>query len=518
MEVMIDIPEIVADFLAQVMTAPGAALVAAVSGGPDSVCLLHALAGLRQPDSLRLIAAHFNHGIRGAEADADERYVGALCEQLHVPLLVERADVPALAERHKLSLEEAARRARYTFLAAVARRAGARYIAVAHNADDQVETVLMHFLRGSGLTGLRGMRPISPLSDYHLLEGQPDGLLLARPLLSVPRAEIEAYCAAHALEPRQDQSNFDTQYFRNRLRLELLPVLETYNPGVRQVMRRSAEVAAGDFDVVEAARVLAWRQVVRQETGQGLVFDMRAWRALPLGLQRMVLRQAVARLRPRLRDSARFDIIARALEVAQTGLAGAKATLPAGLLLHVSYDSLTLTSLHGRGPLPNHPVLLEGEILPVPAPGSVTLPDGEWELSAQVLGPGEWNAEAVRNNRDEWQAFIDRGALSGRRVLPFGDSEAAGGAHAAADPLPPLFLRTRRPGERFQPLGMTEDVRLTEFMINAKVPQVWRDAVPVLASGEQAERIVWLCGLRLDERVRVTERTQNIVHLRFEKS
>lgn len=495
-----DVAEIVAQFITRVAFRPGEPLVVGVSGGPDSVCLLHALAGLRGTAGPQLVAAHFNHGIRGEEADEDQRFVGSLCAAWQVPLRVDRVDVPGLAERHKLSLEEAARRARYTFLARTAQASGTRYIAVGHNADDQAETVLMHFLRGSGLAGMTGMRPVSPVSEYHLLDLEPGGLQIVRPLLGVARGEIEAYCAEHGIVPRQDLSNLDTQYFRNRVRLDLLPELEGYNPAIRATIRRSAEVAAGDYEIVQVAAELAWKLTVRQETARGLVFDARTWRGMPLGLQRMLLRRAIARLRPKLREVG-FDGIAGALDVAQSGVSGAKATLPGGLLFHAGYDSFTLTSLAERGPLPDQPIILDNVVLPITVPGRTPLDERGWELVARVLAPGEWDPDAVRGNRDEWQAFVDPEALGGPNGEPLS-----------------LFLRGRRPGDRFQPLGMTGTVRLTEFMINAKVSQVWRDAVPILAARADAAQIVWLCGLRLDERARVRDGTRQVLHFHWERA
>ncbi len=262
---------------------PGAVVVTGVSGGPDSVCLLHVLRRLAPELGLRLHVAHLNHGLRGAEADADAAFVAALAAGWGVPCTVGRADVVALAEDAGLSLEEAARQARYRFLAEVAEAAGATTIAVGHNADDQAETVLMHFLRGSGVAGLRGMVARTRLTDYRLsvhrsggaeeqggretLPGSlfplpPVALWLVRPLLVVPRGAIETYCREHGLQSRFDRSNEDTTFFRNRLRHELLPILAGYNPAIREVLAHTAEALAGDYEVLRAEVAAAWAQVI----------------------------------------------------------------------------------------------------------------------------------------------------------------------------------------------------------------------------------------------------------------
>ncbi|HYO89770.1 MAG TPA: tRNA lysidine(34) synthetase TilS, partial [Candidatus Limnocylindrales bacterium] len=198
----------------------GTTLVLGVSGGADSLALLHALAALRRRLGLTLIAATLDHGLRGRDGAADAAHVDALAEAWHVPVVVGTADVAALAVQQRAGIEEAARNARYAFLAEVARSHGAGRIAVGHHADDQAETVLMHLLRGAGLDGLGGMRPLAPVP------GAPD-LMLVRPLLGVTRAQIAAYCARHDIAARDDATNADTALTRGWLRHELLPLMHS---------------------------------------------------------------------------------------------------------------------------------------------------------------------------------------------------------------------------------------------------------------------------------------------------
>ena len=229
----------------------GEPVVVGVSGGPDSLALLHILRRLAPDYRVALHVGHLEHGIRGEASREDAAFVRAIAEAWGLPVTVAARDVPAIARERGLAIEEAARQERYRFLGELARSIGGTTVAVAHHADDQVETVLMHLLRGAGLSGLRGMRPLSRLDalrfgdDEDLApEDKNDGIRLARPLLYVERAAIEAYCEAQGLRPRFDRSNLDTTYFRNRLRLELIPYLEAFNPNVRQVIRRTAEVLA----------------------------------------------------------------------------------------------------------------------------------------------------------------------------------------------------------------------------------------------------------------------------------
>ena len=284
----------------------------ALSGGADSLCLAHAVitqpAQLAKPSNpLHPILAHLNHGIRGAAADADADFVQAFATQHNVPCHIEKADVPKLAVELNLSLETAARMARYDFLARVADQHGAKIVAVAHHADDQAETVLHRLIRGTGLAGLRGMAAHSPMP------GAPH-LTLLRPLLRFSRRDMEQYCADCNLHPRHDTSNDDLAHTRNRIRHELLPQLEQFNPGIRTVLARLADSATTDFEIIEFATQQAFSVVANQTEANAIAFDRTAWRNLPVGLQRATLRQAVSQLKGHLTDL-KFNAIEEARDV-----------------------------------------------------------------------------------------------------------------------------------------------------------------------------------------------------------
>ncbi|MFH2040471.1 MAG: tRNA lysidine(34) synthetase TilS, partial [Chloroflexota bacterium] len=195
-------------------------ILVGVSGGPDSLCLLDVLVKAKRP----VIVAHFNHLLR-PESDQEAEHVKHMAQHYGLPFVTGSQDVKAFASKNGFSLEEAARKLRYRFLFAQAHKLGAMVIAVAHQADDQVETVLMHFLRGAGLNGLKGMIPVTLLPEF-----DPE-IRLIRPLLRTWRKDIEAYCETHKLDTVEDLTNLDQTYFRNRLRHSLIPTMETYNPG-----------------------------------------------------------------------------------------------------------------------------------------------------------------------------------------------------------------------------------------------------------------------------------------------
>jgi len=489
------------------MLASGDTIVVGVSGGPDSLCLLHLLLRLRDEYTLRLHVAHLNHCLRGAEADADAAFVAHLVEEWGLPASIESQDVEALAKERKLAIEEAARQVRYAFLARVALQVGALKIAVGHNADDQVETVLMHWLRGSGLAGLRGMQPVSRLGELRLKgekiepsEGS-NTLLLIRPLLEVPRSEIEAYCSAHGLQPRFDRSNLDTTYYRNRLRHELLPFLETFNPRIREVILRSATIIAADYAHLRQQAATAWAEVTVAEGPQAITFDLEKWRALPLSLQRSTLREAVQRLRHSLRNI-NWVHIDNAIQILQDGSTGMAATLPSGLEARLGYNEFIVADEAYAEPWPDLPLLRDAEVV-LHVAGQTTLPGSDWCITAQIVDRHALDEEALRHAHP-WQAYLDYDVTGSR-----------------------LCLRPRRTGDRFCPQGLgTKPTTVNNFMINAKIPRAWRDMIPLLVRSPEPHRravekapiqVLWVAGWRIDERAKVTATTKRVLCLVFKK-
>jgi tRNA(Ile)-lysidine synthase len=461
----------------------GETLVVGVSGGPDSLCLLHAMLALRHELDVELHVAHLEHGIRGRDSLADAAYVRELAESWGLPVTVDHADVPGYARGHRLAVEEAARRVRYLFLSRVAQAIGAQSAAVGHNADDQVETILMHWMRGSGLGGLRGMLPVQLLGAEAWWSGAP--LAVVRPLLEVPRDQIEEYCRQHGLRPRFDRSNLDLTYHRNRIRHELIRHLESFNPRIREVLRRSAKAIADDYEYLHLQSIEVWDRLA-EEQGNTITFPLQPWHQLHAALQRQLLREAIRRLRKSLRD-----ITWAHVEQARTGLerleTGARITLPQGLFLIKDYSSFTVGEERTYPDLP----LLWHSPLDLLVPGDTPLRDSPWIVHSQTMKSPDLPPTALEN-LDPWQAYLDLEST---------------GAN--------LILRRRRPGDRFQPLGMGGSSKsLSDFLIDAKVPQHIRDLLPLVVSPRQ---IVWVAGYRLDERVKITSRTSQVLHLRFAK-
>ncbi len=447
-----------------------------VSGGPDSLCLLDSLARL----GYSLVAAHFDHRLR-PESSQDAAVARQAAERLGLPFILGSQDVAGYAAAERLSIEEAARTLRYRFLFAEARRCRAQAVAVGHTADDQVETALMHLLRGAGLAGLAAMDFVT------LLPSWDREIPLARPLLAFWRKETVAYCLERGLNAVTDASNQDQTFFRNRLRHELIPFLETYNPRIRPVLWRMTRLLAGEEEVVRAAVDQAWEDCrVKMRAGE-VTLDLAGFLALKVGLQRGILRRAMTLLLPDLRD-VDFDMVDRALRFLKSGATG-QVDLLRGLRLFVEAGRLVIAAQGGLPSSADWPriELKEGQVLQIP--GQLDLPGG-WRLD------GEWVDWAWQPGLDAqwsvspWEAWLD--------------VEAAPGS---------LLVRPPRPGDRFRPLGMAgHSVRLSDFWINQKLPRRAREAWPLVVAGDE---IIWVPGFRPAETVRVSENTRKALHLRL---
>ncbi|MBI4295097.1 MAG: tRNA lysidine(34) synthetase TilS [Chloroflexi bacterium] len=451
------------------LTEAGETLVVAVSGGPDSVCLLHLLRELRTELGLRLHVAHLDHQLRGAESQADARYVAELAQHLELPATVEARDVAGYRLQHRLGLEAAARQVRYEFLADVARSVGSRRVAVGHTADDQAETILMHLVRGAGGSGLRGMQPQT------LWSGLAVPLVVVRPLLAVRRREIEAYLQAQGLKPRIDPTNLELPPLRNRIRHQLIPLLSEFNPSLVEALLRTARALTDDLDFIASQVARHWSQVVKEVPG-GWALNRSQLSQIHPSLRRHLLRRALETV-----AGEPHDVEAIHIEQMMALLhkpAGSRLHLPRGLALYADYDRLLLGDDPERfSPLPP----LTGEYR-LQVPGVTQL--AGWQVVARLVPPG--TSPQLQENL---AAELDFGIVGTE-----------------------LIVRGRRPGERFQPLGMAQPKKLQDFLVNEKVPRLWRERVPLVAS---PRGVVWVVGHRIAHWARVTEATRQVLRLEF---
>jgi tRNA(Ile)-lysidine synthase len=472
----------------QAVLRPGERVLAAVSGGPDSTALLLILWRLAPGLDLSLTAAHFDHGLRGPSAARREQsYVEALCRRVDMPLVVGAGDTRAEARARGLSREEAARELRYAFLAEAAAGAGCTVVTTGHTADDQVETVLLHIIRGSGLAGLAGMAARGPWP----LTGR-EGLDVGRPLLCLRREETARYCQEESLEPVADPSNVLPAFLRNRVRLELLPLLRQYNRRIDSALLRLAEAAAADLAVLEGMAV----DVLSTGGGrQAVVLSRRRLAELPEGLRRHALRLAARRLLGDLRDLHGEHVDALLAGLARPWRVGYHLDLPRGLRFDVGYEEAVL-ALEPREaaafrPPPSGPAQPPSPEAPLVVPGVTCW--GPWLVETELAAVGRpaEQAGAETPSADPWQAWLDADVT--------GED---------------LRVRSWRPGDRFRPLGLAGEKKLQDFFVDARIPRAQRDAVPLVCG---RPGIVWVVGHRIDGRARVTEATHRVLRLRFRR-
>ena len=468
-------------------------IIVAVSGGADSLCLLHVLNRLcgsrpeaRYPAVL-LHVAHLNHKLRGEASYQDAAFIAQLADSWGLPVTIGEIDVPALARQEGRSLEDAARTARYRFLRDVAQ---GRLIAVAHHADDQVETLLLHWLRGEGLAGMVGMLP-----------RQQD---IIRPLLGVTHAETVAYCSQHALLPLEDTSNRDPRFLRNRVRHELLPLLESMNPGIRATLLRNAEVVYVDVAWIEAQVERYWPAVVLAEQEERIMLDSAALLTLPLSLQRHLLRRVTARLCAGQSplELRHYLLIEELLRREIDGVEEVTLQLPAQLRATRNFKDLVFERLSCKEA--EHIFSALDEAIPLPIPGSVAVQGTPWIASAEIVTEPVALLARQALQRQDWSSVWQ--FLPKTRYTVYIDADRAG---------PVLTVRTRRPGDRMRPLGMAREKKVQDMLVNEHIPGADRPYIPLFFS---ASHCVWLAGVQIDDRVRLTATTQRILRLSIEPS
>ena len=438
----------------------GQTVLVALSGGPDSVALLHALVALESEFRLKLFAAHLNHKLRGKESDQDEKFAGDLASGLKVRFFSKRVDVKKEAKRKKLSIEEAAREVRYRYLEKLANQVKADRIAVGHQADDQAETFLMRLIRGAGSAGLSGIPP---------RRGK-----IIRPLIQIRRAEIEDFLKANRFPSRLDSSNYLSDYLRNRIRLSLLPKLEReFNPKIVETLNRTADILSIQQRYIQdtSERLLD----CLGETGKGVVtFDSRSLAHLDGCLQREMVRLCVKTLKGDVKQLS-FEPVDRALELVRLRKSGRRVQLVDTIWAEQS--GVTFAVYRRERIRYSYPLEL---------PGEVNLRDRGVKIKAEILKTESLSEDLISRNPNV--ALLDWGKLK-----------------------EPYCLRNRRRGDKFTPLGMKGTKSLADFLIDAKVPRYLRDEVPVLTAGG---KIIWVVGHRISERHKVTGKTRKVLRLR----
>ena len=444
--------------LASVANAPSEVLLTGVSGGPDSICLLHLLSRLQGTLPCSLHVVHVQHGLRPGEGPEEAALVTHLSRSLGIECSVEGCDTEDYRRRHPAvtSIEAAARLVRYGCFCQRAASLGATTIAVAHTADDQVETVLMHLFRGSGITGLGGMRLLSRWEDP--VSGAAINVL--RPLLGVTKADTLAYCARHGLEFRNDPSNDSLHFDRNRMRRQVLPAIRSVYPGADAAVLRLAAASQthDDFIRAEVERLLPPASRVEPEV---LTVSRRAVLHLPDALRSHALRRLYNDLLQGIPDSRTLDLMMHALQSESPR----HVDLPRGASMETSQDSVTFRRRPAEPPPPPDPHVV------LTTPGEVRW--AGWSIRVEHREHPEPGVQP-----DNWTAEFD-----------------------AASTRLPLRVRQRLPGDRMTLSGMTGSKKIQDILVDARIPRRWRDLIPLVVGGNE---VLWVAGVRPSAHARLT--------------
>ena len=435
-------------------------ILLAVSGGVDSMVLLDCFHRVEKKFGLALGVVHLNHGLRGAESDQDEEFVAQLVREKGYSIYVKRVDVGAYCRENRLSWQDGAHRLRRAFFMEVLRKEGYHKLATGHHADDQAETILIHLLKGTGLQGLKGMAFCDPP--------------LIRPLLGLSRDEIIRYANQRGLVFREDSSNRERKYLRNRIRLDLFPFLKSqFNPQVIEALNRTAIVLNECQQLVDHYAQRAWDKTVRSVKKNEIILDNNKFLHYFNILKFQILTRAYIHVHGQPNGPS-FLQCEGIFRLSEQGGTGQTISLGGGVRVLKNRDELVVFK-KSTPFFPQDVVMGEKK----------SFLGGKFSFLAEPVARGE-----VHFDGNPWVEYVDADRVH-----------------------PPLWLRGWRPGDRFVPLGFKVSKKLSDFFVNSKVSLSQKDRIPLL---ESRGRIVWVCGHRLSEEFKITEETQRVLRLKLE--
>ncbi len=453
-------------------------IIVGVSGGPDSLALMALLVEAGQA----MVVAHVNHQLRPT-ANAEEEGVIKLAKQLGIQCVSSRVEVKQFAQNKSLSLEEAARILRYQFLFEEAEKHQAKAVAVAHTADDQVETFFLHLLRGTGSNGLRGMKTSTLPNTWS------NKISLVRPLLGFWRTEILEILTQKGIQPFWDLSNWDNQFARNRIRNQLIPILEEYNPAIRKLIWQTCSVLDADLELLDSLEQAAWQKVCTEENTFEIFLDIGELNNQPLSMQRRIVRRAWLTLTqyPDVVDFVHIDNVIAWINRTTSG----KLELDPSLRWFNDDKRAVLVKKGYEDSSSEFPQFKREGLIQLNPESEIEIGNG-WIIQTEVienLSDSLWRKVLKSNPFEAW-IDLDRCQL-------------------------PLALRAFQEGDRFEPFRMSgAQVKLSDIFINRKIPQRFRHHYPLVCD---SQRIIWVPGYTIANSVQLSDQTQRIVHLTLKK-
>ena len=446
----------------------GDAVLIGVSGGADSVALLDLISDFAPAFSLKLGVAHLNHSLRETESDHDADFVTALARSHHITAHIKKVNVEAYKNQKRLSLEEAARHLRYDFFIQIARQNGFNKIALGHHADDNAELVLMFLLRGAGSLGISGIPPVRKIAGH--------AIRITRPLIKMTKLEILSFVKIKKLAYVTDRSNIDPQHLRNRIRLQLMPLLkEAYNPQIVATLNRLASIMSAEEKWMTDITHSLFHHVALPSPPQWVSLSISKIKALDAAPQRRIIRRALKTVKGDLRRVS-FKHIQTVIKLIEETIRFKSLDFPDGIQIRCQADEIVFLNAKSA---PDKEITFE---YPVPKPKSVLIKEIGQRIKFSLIDRNQ-----VTDFRRAGQAigFFDMNSLAF-----------------------PLTIRNFRPGDRFKPLGMTGTQKLKKFFINQKISRCERNKCPLLLS---REKIIWVAGHRIAESVKVAPTTRNIL-------
>lgn len=440
-------------------------IVVGVSGGPDSMALLYILNEIKEELGFNIYVAHINHGIRKQEADADEEYVKNICSELMIPFYSTKVNMDEYAKKNKLTSEEAGRAIRYDFFNRILDDIGGGKIAVAHNKNDQAETLLMRFFRGTGLEGLRGMK----YKNANII----------RPLLDAGREEIEKYCSDNDISVRIDRTNLEPIYGRNKIRLEVIPyIAQNYNKGIIDTLARTSKLMQMDSEFILEIVEKKYKKIVVEESQNSIVLDIDNFEKEHYSIKSRIIRQSIEKINGSLKGIEEKHIN-NILNLMEENVTGKNINISNNIIIKISYGNMIIEKESRlRKTLFRYPLHI----------GKPVYID---ELNAAIIS----NVLPISE--------VDIKYIN--RFIKYFDYDKIKGV---------LYIRNRKDGDRFTPLGMHGSKKLKDFFIDEKIPRDERDSIPII---EDNGKIIWIVGHRISEEYKVSNNTSKVLVLEYKK-